>query len=109
MNITKTQFVEIIDAVIEQMDRDEKISKALDVVAADGGNHTLVFVTPLAENIIATLDHDNIISWWFWDGCKHGEEADKYAIYDGDPNDENTKRIPIRNASDLYDYMESVK
>lgn len=91
------------------MERDDEISKSLDSVVKDGDNHLLVFRTPLVESIIDVLDKDNIISWWLWDGPEAGKKADKFAIYLGDVDDENTKRLPIRNAGDLYDYMESVK
>lgn len=107
MNITKDQFVEIINAVIAQQERDEQIGNALDEVAKDGDNRSLVFSTPLVESIIKALDYDETISWWFWDGPRHGERAEDYAIYLGE--DADMRKFVIKDAEDLYDFLEMVK
>jgi len=106
MNITKPQFVKIIGSLMEQQSKDDKISKALDVVVEDGANHNIVFSTPLVEKIVEALDVDGIISWWFWDGPNCGVNADEFAIYLGEGED--AKRLPIYTPEDLYDYMESI-
>ena len=105
MNISKDQFVQIIEAVIEQIDRDYEISKSLDEVLKDGCNHSVVFTSNVVHKVIDALDYDDIISWWFWDGPEHGKNAEKFAIYLGDADDPDTKRLAIHNASELYDYL----
>lgn len=105
MNIPKGQFVQIINALIAQEERDREIGKSLDNVVKDGFNHSLVFSTPLVEKVIETLDHDEIISWWFWDGPECGKNAETYAVYLGDADDPNTKRLAIHDAGELYDYL----
>lgn len=109
MNISKEQFVDIINALIAQENRDNEIGKSLDSVVKDGFNHNLVFSTPLVEKIIETLDYDDIISWWFWDGPQCGKNAEQYTIYLGDADDPNTKMLAIHDAGELYDYMEKQK
>lgn len=105
MNISKDQFVEIINACINQADRDSEIADAIDIIAKDGSNNSIVFSTRLIDKIISALDHDGVISWWFWDGPCCGEKADKYAIYLGDVDDPNTKKFVIHDAGELYDYI----
>ena len=105
MNISKEQFVQIINALIAQEERDREIGKSLDNVVKDGFNHSLVFSTPLVEKVIETLDYDEIISWWFWDGPAAGKRAEEFAIYLGDSDDPNTKRLTIHDAGELYDYI----
>lgn len=105
MNISKEQFVSIINALIAQETRDREIAKSLDDVVKDGYNHSLVFDTPLTSKVIEALDNDDIISWWFWDGPECGKQAEKFAIYLGDADDPNTKRLAIHDAGELYDYM----
>ena len=105
MNISKEQFVQIINALIAQEERDREIGKSLDNVVKDGFNHSLVFSTPLVEKVIETLDYDEIISWWFWDGPECGKNADKFAIYLGDADDPNIKRFAIHDAGELYDCL----
>ena len=105
MNVSKDQFVQIIDALIEQDERDVEIGGFLDGVARDGHNQGIVFNTPLIEKIVAALDYDGIISWWFWDGPDCGEKADIYTI--GHPKD--FSQVVIRNSSDLYDYIMEAK
>lgn len=100
MNISKKQFTDIIEAIIAQEIRDEEIADALDIVAKDGGNRSLVFSTPLLEKIVKALDVDDLISWWLWDGPEHGRRADEFAIIVRD------ERIAIHNAGELYDYIE---
>lgn len=109
MNITKDQFVKIIGSVMNQQRRDYEIAKALDKVVEDGDNQSLVFHTPLVESIIEALDFDGIISWWFWDGCSCGVNADDFAIYLGDHADPKTERVIIYTPEDLYDYIERAK
>lgn len=100
MNISKKQFTDIIKAIIKQQRRDEEIADALDTVVKDGANRSLVFNTPLLEEIVKALDVDDLISWWLWDGPEHGRRADEFAIH------QNGKIIAIHNADELYDYIE---
>ena len=105
MNISKEQFVQIIEAVIEQVDRDYEISKSLDEVLKDGCNHGVVFTSNVVHKVIDALDYDGIISWWFWDGPEHGKNAETYAVYLGDADDPRTEKLFIHDAGELYDYM----
>ena len=108
MNITKDQFVDIVESIVKQQDRDHEIAASLNQVVEDGSNHGLVFNTPLVEDIVNAIDVDGVLSWWLWDGPKHGLEANKYAIHLGDTDNGEPKRLVINNASELYDYMESI-
>lgn len=110
MNISKEQFVDIINALITQEDRDSEIGKSLDIVVKDGDNHNLVFTTPLVDKVISSLDDEwGTISWWFYDGPACGKNAVQYVIYLGDADDPNCERLAIHDAGELYDYMESQK
>lgn len=91
------------------MERDREISKSVEDILREGDNYPPIFRTALVEEMVEHLDHDGIISWWLWDGPDAGKESDKFAIYLGDPEDEKTKRFPVRNAGDLYDYIMEVK
>lgn len=104
MNITKTQFTQIIDAVIEQQNRDQEISKSLDEVLSDGDSYPPIFRTPLLDSIVKTLDHDDIITWWMWDGPEHGEKAEEYVI-----TLEDGCQVAIHDAGELYDFMEGIQ
>lgn len=105
MNISKEQFVQIINACIEQIDRDSEIAEALDVVAKDGANRSLVFSTRLIDKVVSAIDYEDTISWWLWDGPAAGKRAEEFAIYLGDSDDPNTKRLAIHDAGELYDYL----
>ena len=109
MNISKEQFVTIINAAIEQQNRDNEIAKSLDIVVRDGDNRTLVFVTPFVLKVIEALDYDDIISWWFFDGPDCGERAEEFSIYLGDADDPKTKRVAIHDAGDLYDFIKEAQ
>lgn len=100
MNISKKQFTDIVKAILKQERRDGEIADALDSVAKDGVNRSLVFSTPLISDIVKAIDVDEIVSWWLWDGPEHGHRADEFAIIVRD------ERIAIHNAEELYDYIE---
>ncbi len=101
MQITKENFVKIINALIAQIKRDMEIATLLDGVVRDGDNRSLVFSTPLIGETIKALDKNDIISWWFWDGPQHGERAEDYRIFE-----KNGDTTIIRDAGELYDYMQ---
>ena len=105
MNISKEQFVQIINACIEQTDRDSEIAEALDVVAKDGENHSLVFSTRLIDKVISAIDYEYTISWWLWDGPSAGKRAEEFAIYLGDSDDPEVRKVVIHDAGELYDYL----
>lgn len=105
MEITKKQFVGIIDAIVAQQERNEEISKALNNALADGDNQGVVFDTPVIWGVVQALDYDDIISWWMWDGPDCGKRAEEFAIMEG----EEGERIAIHDPSDLYDYIVRVK
>lgn len=109
MKLSKKQFSNIVNGVIKQIERDYQIAEALDLVVKDGYNHSLVYVTPLIDTIIESLDscfpkEDGVIQWWFWDGPEHGLKAEEFCIYRGEPEDR--KKYIIKTADDLYDYIE---
>lgn len=109
MELTKEQFVEIIEALRAQTQRDSEIASALDEAAKDGDNHKLVFNTPLVEAIVKAIDYDGAISWWMWDGPNWGEKAEEFTAYIGDVDDDNREMWVIRTAGDLYDYIQRIK
>lgn len=108
MNISRDQFRQIINGIIIQRSHDAHIARALDEVVKHGDNHSLIFRTPLVDYIVEALDYDGIISWWLWDGPDAGARAEEFAVYLGDPEDENCERLAIHDAEELYDYMERV-
>lgn len=109
MNITRDQFVQIINACIEQIDRDNEIADALDVVARDGANRSLVFSTRLIDKLVSAIDYEDTISWWLWDGPEAGKRAEEFATYLGDIDEPFSEKIVINNAGELYDYIEQQK
>lgn len=105
MEITKKQFTGIINAILEQEERNKEISKAFDSVLTDGSNNSVYFNTPIIWGVVQALDYDDIISWWIWDGPEAGKRAEEFAILEG----EDGPRIEIHDAGDLYDYIVKVK
>ena len=109
MNISKEQFVQIINALIAQEERDREIGKSLDIVAKDGANRSLVFSTRLIDKVVSAIDYEDTISWWLWDGPAAGKRAEEFAIYLGGSDDPSTERLAIHDAGELYDYLTEVQ
>ena len=109
MNISKEQFVQIINALIAQEERDREIGKSLDNVVKDGANRSLVFSTRLIDKVVSAIDYEDTISWWLWDGPAAGKRAEEFAIYLGDSDDQSTERLTIHDAGELYDYLTEVQ
>lgn len=109
MNISRDQFIKIIDSIVEQEKHDRITAIHLDLVVRSGGNRNLVFTTPMIDTIVDALDYEDVISWWLWDGPQHGEKAEDFPIYLGDVENPRTKKFIINNSGDLYDYIEKAK
>lgn len=100
MEISKEQFVKLINGVIKQIKRDREVSKALGCMSGD----TVVYTTDLVEDVVNAIDFDGTISWWIWDGPNCGERAEEFPIYLGDIKDKDVEEVIIRTPEDLYEY-----
>lgn len=104
--ITKTNFIKIINAIIEQDKQDDKTGDAITSIL-DQSHYPAIFSTPLTQTLISILNNEvggiegdkNIgddISYWLYE-AKCGKHFDKVWV--------EGKEISIKTPSDLYDYL----
>ena len=69
VELTKEQFVEIINHIEEQLDKDDKLS---DLMVCEDTTGWIVTAPHLITDVITLLtmmldDQDEWISWWLWE------------------------------------------
>lgn len=111
--ITKKSFIAMLDAIREQMNRDEENGRLMTLLSdpnEDGFN--CVFTTPITSKLIQILADEmqsisepvsgNDIEYWIYE-AQFGEHFDKMWRADG-------SEVPLRTSSDLYDWLlENIK
>ena len=95
VELTKEQFVEIINHIEEQLDKDDKLS---DLMVCEDTTGWIVTAPHLITDVITLLtmmldDQDEWISWWLWEVADDKSNADVYI--DG-------MKYSIKTPSDLY-------
>lgn len=95
VELTKEQFVEIINHIEEQLDKDDKLS---DLMVCEDTTGWIVTAPHLITDIISLLtmmldDQDEWISWWLWEVADDKSNANVYI--DG-------MKYTIKSPSDLY-------
>lgn len=101
MEISKEQFVKLINSVIKQIEKDREVSKALESISSGYA----VYNTGLVEDVINAIDFDGTISWWIWDGPDCGKRAEEFPIYLGEPGGIlGAEKVIIKTPEDLYEY-----
>lgn len=95
VELTKEQFVEIINHIEEQLDKDDKLS---DLMVCEDTTGWIVTAPNLIMDIISLLtmmldDQDEWISWWLWEVADDKSNANVYI--DG-------MKYTIKSPSDLY-------
>ena len=97
--IRKDDFVRSINAILEQVERDEEINNALDVICGNDYSscvaETSTIVTTALLDLLRNLinDEDDYINWWLY------EDVDK-VITDAFGN-----KIEIDTPEKLYDFL----
>lgn len=95
VELTKEQFVEIINHIEEQLDKDDKLS---DLMVCEDTTGWIVTAPHLITDVITLLtmmldDQDEWISWWLWEVADDKSNANVYI--DG-------MKYSIKTPSDLY-------
>lgn len=95
LELTKEQFVEIINHIEEQLDKDDKLS---DLMVCEDTTGWIVTAPHLITDIISLLtmmldDQAEWISWWLWEVADDKSNANVYI--DG-------IKYAIKTPSDLY-------
>ena len=95
LELTKEQFVEIINHIEEQLDKDDKLS---DLMVCEDTTGWIVTAPHLITDVITLLtmmldDQDEWISWWLWEVADDKSNANVYI--DG-------MKYVIKTPSDLY-------
>ena len=95
VELTKEQFVEIINHIEEQLDKDDKLS---DLMVCEDTTGWIVTAPHLITDIISLLtmmldDQAEWISWWLWEVADDKSNANVYI--DG-------IKYAIKTPSDLY-------
>ena len=95
VELTKEQFVEIINHIEEQLDKDDKLS---DLMVCEDTTGWIVTAPRLITDIISLLtmmldDQDEWISWWLWEVAD--DKSNAHVYIDG-------MKYSIKTPSDLY-------
>lgn len=91
-DITKKQFIDLINAIKEEDERLRDIGKNLEKYSSS----YIVFENTLGDKIIKFLEsyyQDDLISWWLYD-----EDVDKIINDDGE-------EVSVKAVGELYDYL----
>jgi hypothetical protein len=105
MKITKEQFVSSIEAIKEQYENDEKITKALNIIQPDsfnsfnGGSVLVTHLIKLLEDF--TNDKNSWIEYFIYEldfGVKYKEGCATY---------KDKTPIDLSNAGTLYEFLKS--
>lgn len=97
--IRKDNFVNSINALLKQAERDEEINNALDVICGNDYSscvaETSTIVTTALIELLGNLinDEDDYISWWLY------EDVDKVVT------DAFGNKIEIDTPEKLYDFL----
>ena len=80
VELTKEQFVEIINHIEEQLDKDDKLS---DLMVCEDTTGWIVTAPHLITDVITLLtmmldDQDEWISWWLWEVADDKSNAHVY-------------------------------
>ena len=95
VELTKEQFVEIINHIEEQLDKDDKLS---DLMVCEDTTGWIVTAPHLITDVITLLtmmldDQDEWISWWLWEVAD--DKSNAHVYIDG-------MKYSIKTPSDLY-------
>ena len=95
VELTKEQFVEIINHIEEQLDKDDKLS---DLMVCEDTTGWIVTAPHLITDVITLLtmmldDQDEWISWWLWEVAD--DKSNAHVYIDG-------MKYSIKTSSDLY-------
>lgn len=95
VELTKEQFVEIINHIEEQLDKDDKLS---DLMVCEDTTGWIVTAPHLTTDVITLLtmmldDQDEWISWWLWEVAD--DKSNAHVYIDG-------MKYSIKTPSDLY-------
>ena len=95
LELTKEQFVEIINHIEEQLDKDDKLS---DLMVCEDTTGWIVTAPHLITDLISLLtmmldDQDEWISWWLWEVAD--DKSNAHVYIDG-------MKYSIKTPSDLY-------
>lgn len=108
--LTKKQFLERLNFIIEYDKKVEKYDQALKQFAHsdftgfyDEDLHCHLLNT-LVEDMNIPFD-DDVISWWLYDCPEAGKNPKHCKIWDGDPDDPDTIEYNLTTPEKLYDYI----
>lgn len=95
VELTKEQFVEIINHIEEQLEKDDKLS---DLMVCEDTTGWIVTAPHLITDVITLLsmmldDQDEWISWWLWEVAD--DKSNAHVYIDG-------MKYSIKTPSDLY-------
>lgn len=105
VSITREQFIDIVNSLKKQRDRNRQIAKNINAICSPNGeNQDVIFTTPLEEEVIAFLEE--IL-------CLKVEGADgntwlSYFIYELDYGDSMLARHCIKNSDGTTSGLTSV-
>lgn len=101
--MTKKLFIEAIEQIKKQREKEDKFCEALDVLSPDTNNDTFLF-NDYEELVVELLEEgmndEEVISWWIYD-CNMGKDKSLTTLY------ENGKEIDLSSVEKLYDYLAS--
>lgn len=108
--LTKKQFLERINFIIEYDKAVEKYDKALKEFA--NSDFTGYYDEKLHLHLLSTLaedmeqdPEDDLISWWLYDCPEAGKHPEHAKIWDGEKDDPDTTEYDVSTPEKLYDYI----
>lgn len=114
--LTKKQFVKILNHIIKEEEKQDKLDQALrEYAPSDFTGFSKPDETTFLVGVLEELMGDKpqgeynstYISWWLWDCPDRGrcKNDDSCTIWFGERDDENTDKIVVRTPEDLYDVL----
>ena len=104
----KELFVEIINFIIAQEEREFKLTSALKEYGGEMSDF-MSFGTDLNTRIVGWLEKimqdsptDPTISWWLWDAPDRGRGKKKWRTI---TSTDSKKKYDLKTPGDLYDYL----